>query len=255
MADTHSHVPWPTSADELRRQQRQLAEARPPAWHPPAGPYAIGGCFVCFARGASRHDPREAPNHDPREAPKHDPRGMPQRDACGEPGWAGAAVAVDGRIVENVVVTGHADAAYEPGLLALREGLLLEAAIRALTQVPDVLLVNATARDHPRAAGLALHLGAILRLATVGVTHRPLLAAGVWPPDEPGARSPLVLGEETVGCWLRTRQHARPLAVHPGWRTDLDTACAVVLAAVRRARSPEPLREARRVARRARSGV
>lgn len=231
MADTPSHVPWPTSADELRRQQRRLAEARPPAWHPPAGPYAIGGCFVCFARGA------------------------PQREARGEPGWAGAAVVVDGRIAENVVVTGHADAAYEPGLLALREGPLLDAAIRALTQVPDVLLVNATARDHPRAAGLAIHLGAILRLATVGVTHRPLLAAGAWPADEPGARSPLVLGEEAVGCWLRTRQHARPLAVHPGWRTDLDAACAVVLAAVRHARAPEPLREARRVARRARAGV
>jgi len=226
-----SHAPWPTSPDELCRQQRQLAEARPPAWHPPAHPYAIGGCFVCFARGALSHDARS------------------------EIGWAGAARAVDGRIVESAVVSDHVDTAYEAGLLALREGRLLEAAIRALTQVPDVLLVNATARDHPRAAGLALHLGAILGLPTVGVTHRPLLAAGVWPPDEPGARSPLVLGEQTVGCWLRTRQRARPLAVHPAWRTDLDTACAVVLVAVRRARAPEPLREARRVARRARAGV
>ncbi len=155
----------------------------------------------------------------------------------------------------NAVVTGYVGAAFQPGLLALREGRLLEAAVRALPQVPDLLLINATGRDHPWGAGLALHLGAILRLPTVGVTHRPLLAGGEWPPDEPGARSPMVLGEETVGCWLRTRQRARPLAVHPGWRTDLDTACAVVFAAVRRVRTPEPLREARRVARRARAGV
>lgn len=153
------------------------------------------------------------------------------------------------------MVTGHVGAAYEPGLLALREGPLLEAAIRALPQLPDVLLVNATGRDHPRGAGLALHLGAIVQRPTVGVTHRPLLAGGEWPPEEPGARSPLVLGEETVGCWLRTRERARPLAVHPAWRTDLDTACAVVLAAVHRVRAPEPLREARRVARRARAGM
>lgn len=152
------------------------------------------------------------------------------------------------------MVTGQARAAYEPGLLALREGPLLEAAVRALPRAPEVLLVNATGRDHPRGGGLALHLGKVLGLPTVGVTHRPLLADGVWPPDEPGARSPLVLDGDTVGCWLRTRCRARPLAVHTGWRTDLDSARTVVLAAVGRVRAPEPLREARRLARRARAG-
>jgi deoxyribonuclease V len=222
---------WPTSADELRRGQLQLATARPPGWHPPARTYATGGCFVCFERKVPGHGLR------------------------GECGWAGAALAAGSRIVESAVVTGKAGAGYEPALLALREGPLLEAAARALPRAPDVLLVNATGRDHPRGAGLAVHLGAVLGLPTVGVTHRPLLAAGEWPADEPGARSPLVLGVETVGGWLRTRQRARPLAVHPGWRTDLDTACAVVLAAVGRVRTPEPLREARRVARRARAGL
>jgi len=171
----------------------------------------------------------------------------------GEVGWAGAAVAVDRRIVGRAVARGRAEAAYEPGHLALREGLLLEAAVRALPNLPDVVLVNATGRDHPRGAGLALHLGAVLALPTVGVTHRPLLARGEWPPDQQGARSPLVLDGNAVGCWLCTRAHARPLAVHPGWRTDLDAACAVVLAALGRVRTPEPLREARRVARRARA--
>jgi deoxyribonuclease V len=226
-----SYASWPTSADELRRQQRQLAAARPPEWHPPADTYAIGACIMCVAH--------KAPGHG-----RH-----------GEVGWAGAAVSVDRRIVGSAVATGRAGAAYEPGLLALREGALLEAAVRALPHLPDVLLVNATGRDHPRGAGLALHLGAVLGLPTVGVTHRPLLARGESPPDERGARSPLVLDEEAVGCWLRTRLRARPLAVHPGWRTDLDAACVVVLAAVGRMRAPEPLREARRVARRARAGL
>jgi deoxyribonuclease V len=226
-----SHGSWPASAEELKHLQRQLASARPPDWQLPARAYAIGGCFVCF--------PRRAPGH----------------GARGELGWAAAALFLGTRITARAVVTDRARAAYEPGLLALREGPLLEAAVRALAQVPEVLLVNATGRDHPRGAGLALHLGAVLELPTVGVTHRPLLAHGEWPPEEPGARNALLLGGETVGCWLRTRPRARPLAVHPGWRTDLDTACAVVLAAVRRVRAPEPQREARRLARRGRAGL
>jgi deoxyribonuclease V len=156
--------------------------------------------------------------------------------------------------VTSAAVEGVAGASYEAGLLALREGPLLEAAVRALPRMPDVLLVNATGRDHPRGAGLALHLGAVLGLPTVGVTHRPLLARGIWPPDEPGARSPLAIEDETVACWLRTRGRARPLAVHPGWRTNLDTACAVVLAAAQSVRTPEPLRVARSAARSARAG-
>ena len=112
-----------------------------------------------------------------------------------------------------------------------------------------MLLVNATGRDHPRGAGLALHLGAVLDLPTVGVTHRPLLAAGDWPPDETGAMAPLELKGEAVGAWVRTRAGTRPLAVHAGWRTDPGTAAAVVLAASAGARTPEPLRQARRIAR------
>jgi deoxyribonuclease V len=116
-----------------------------------------------------------------------------------------------------------------------------------------MLLVDGTGRDHPRRAGLALHLGAVLDLPTVGVTHRPLGAAGKWPPDERGARSPLLLDGEQVGYWLRTRAGTRPLAVHAAWRTDAETAAEVVLSACR-LRTPEPLRRARRRARRARSG-
>jgi deoxyribonuclease V len=155
-------------------------------------------------------------------------------------------------LIATAVVDGEAGAPYEPGLLALREGPLLEAAVCKLPRRPDVLLADATARDHPRRAGLALHLGAVLELPTVGVTHRSLVAEGEWPGEERGALSELRIGDEVVACWLRVRRGARPLAVHPGWRTDLDAAVAVVLGTARRARTPEPLRQARRVARAAR---
>jgi deoxyribonuclease V len=115
------------------------------------------------------------------------------------------------------------------------------------------VIANATGRDHPRRAGLALHLGAVLDLPSVGVTDRPLLGSGPEPGPERGATSPLLLEGAEVGRLVRTRAGARPVVVHPGWRTDPDTAVAVALSATRRARTPEPLRRARQTARRARA--
>jgi deoxyribonuclease V len=214
---------WPSAPDELSQEQEELARASPGPFRPKESP-AIAGCFVCFGRGGT------GPGH------------------AGDPGWAGAAL---GR--ETAVATGAAGAAYEPGLLALREGALLEAAVRGLSKRPDALLVNATGRDHPRRAGLALHLGAVLDLPTAGVTHRPLHASGDWPPDRTGTRSPLVLDGELVGYWLRTRAGTRPLAVHAAWRTDPETAVELVVAGSAGRRTPEPIRLARRAARLARA--
>jgi deoxyribonuclease V len=116
-----------------------------------------------------------------------------------------------------------------------------------------VLMANASERDHPRGAGLALHLGAVLEVPSVGVTDRPLLAAGGEPGTARGATSAVMLAGREVARLLRTRAGARPVVVHPGWRTDLDCAVSVVLGSTRRARTPEPLRRARRAARRARA--
>jgi deoxyribonuclease V len=156
-------------------------------------------------------------------------------------------------VAGTAIVRGEAAAPYQPGLLALREGPLLGAAIRALPGEPEVLIVNATGRDHPRGAGLALHLGAVLDLPSIGVSDRPLLAEGPAAGPGQGAMSPLLLKGAEVARRLRTRAGARPVVVHAGWRTDLDIAVSVVLAATRRARTPEPLRRARREARRARA--
>jgi deoxyribonuclease V len=153
----------------------------------------------------------------------------------------------------TVVVRGATQAAYAPGLLALREGPLLEAAVLRLPARPDVLLVNATGRDHPRRAGLALHLGARLDLPTIGVTTRPLTAGGAWPPGERGARSPLTIGDEVVGYWVRTRDGVRPLAAHAAWRTDAATAVETILELGGTVRAPDPLRAARQAARAARA--
>lgn len=138
-------------------------------------------------------------------------------------------------------------------MLALREGPLLEAAVRGLAQPPDVLLVDATGRDHPRRAGLALQLGAVLGIPTVGLTDRPLLARGDEPDDERGAASPLLLEGERVGYLLRTKRGTRPICVHAAWQTMPETALEVVLSVTAQMRTPEPLRAARTAARIARA--
>lgn len=202
---------WPVTREELEAAQRRLAAASPPPWRPPEGPISIGAVFVAFSTG---RDP-----------------------ASGERAWA-AAVAGDARSV----VRGEVTVPYEPGYLAIREGPLLERAVRNLRMVPDVLLVNASGRDHPRGAGLALHLGAILRLPTVGVTDRPLVAV----PDE-GHR--LVLEGRIVGYLVVGRAGARPVIAHAAWRTEPEVAAGIVRTATDRARTPEPLRFARFLAR------
>jgi deoxyribonuclease V len=160
---------------------------------------------------------------------------------------------LNGRVIDQRAISGTASAPYLPGLMALRLGSLMEQAIRALSRRPDILLLDATAGDHPRRAGLALHLGAQLDIPTIGVTHRPLVASGEWPPDQRGAASLLRIGDSVVGCWLRTQTGVRPVAIHPAWRIDLDTAVEVIIRLTSRHRTPEPLRRARHLARRART--
>lgn len=220
---------WPTDAESLEAVQRVLADATPAPFRPPDGSLLIGGCWVCF------------------------PRGLTGRGSAGDPAWTAAVVMREGRVVAQRVGAGATGAPYRPGLLALRMGALMERAVSELRTRPDVLLLDAGSRDHPRRAGLALHLGSVLDLPTVGVTHRPLLAEGEWPADRRGATSPLRIDDNVVACWLRTQPGVRPLVVHAGWATDLETAVKVVMSTTGRRRTPEPLRLARRLAREARA--
>ncbi|WP_334143343.1 endonuclease V [Rhabdothermincola sp.] len=212
--------------------QERLGGAEPAPWQPePGRPLIAAGCFVAFARG------EQGPGH------------------AGDHAWC-AAVLVDehGRLRSGVVVPGLAGASYAPGMLARREGSMLLDALEALDGRPEVLLVDATGRDHPRRAGLALHLGAATDLPSVGVTHRPLVATGAEPVDPAvGATAPLFFDGEEVARWVRTRPGVKPLVAHAAWRTSVDVAVEVVLRTTGTARTPEPLRRARCLAREARS--
>lgn len=229
----------------LVAQQAKVGRLEPAPWELPEEA-RVAGCFVAFAQGEAG----------------------PGR--AGDRAWAGAALmGLRGDVLTELgtaVVTARADGPYEPGLLALREGRMLHAALLELIEQvgrPDVLMVDATGRDHPRRCGVALHLGWALDVPTVGVTHRlltgrerrppPLARRGDWAPiaavaDEaaPGGRP------QEVARWACTRDGVRPLVCHAGWRTDAATAAALAVRCATQARTPEPLRRAREVARTAR---
>jgi hypothetical protein len=114
---------WPGTAAELVRVQHELAARTPLSWRPFGPRPLVAGCFVCFRRGQRR------------------------RGRVEEPGWA-AAVLMQGdrRQAGSAVVSGSAAAPYEPGLLAMREGPLLDAAVRALPEPPEVVMANAPGR-------------------------------------------------------------------------------------------------------------
>ena len=253
---------WPPTDQELTELQRRLATAAQAIlgadpWSPPAERVPVlGGCFVAFARGDAgpgRPGDRAWAAAVTWALPR---TGTPLRKV--DQHLRGRAALSRPRQADDVlsqaVVADRAPAAYSRGLLARREGPILGAAVAALPEPPDVLLVDATGIDHPRGAGLALHLGAVAGVPTVGATRRPLLAEGRNPELRRGALAPLHLEDRLVGYWVCTRTGARAIAVHAGWRTTPETAAQVVLSATTEAaRTPVPMQEARRVAREGRA--
>jgi deoxyribonuclease V len=238
-----------SDASELRADQEAIGRASPRPWQPPPAPDGGGegpglvalGCFVAYWRGE---------------------QGPGQR---GDRAWVGVATWSErhGTVLTHAV-PGEAAAPYRPGLLALREAPMLVAALDPVcapfrgstTSATDdaVLLVDATGRDHPRRAGLALHLGKLLDLPTVGITHRPLTADRSRPAlTTRGEQAPLSLDGETVAAWVCTRDAVTPVVAHAGWRTDVEVAIDVALRTSVTARTPEPLRLAREAARNARA--
>jgi deoxyribonuclease V len=249
--------PWPADAGDLERLQTELAALADAAapWEPAVSAWG-GADEVAGADGA---DSAKA-THEPLAAGLMVagvyvtyPSGVGGPGRAGEPMWAAAVLILGDRVIAEAIERGPTGGPYVAGLLALRCGPLLERAVRALPQRPDLLVVDATGRDHPRRAGLALHLGAALDVPTVGFTNRVLLAESAPVDDRRGAASPLLLSGELVGYAVRTAGGVNPVHAHAAWRTTPELARRAALSLTNRRRTPEPLRCARIRARVARA--
>ncbi len=156
--------------------------------------------------------------------------------------WDAAAPTDAEAVVERHIASRAAQFPYVPGLLSFRELPAILAALRALRIRPDVVLVDGAGLAHPRACGLACHLGLWLELPTVGCAKSRLCGDADEPAQPRGSRATLTLGGRAVGDVLRTRTNVKPLYVSPGHLCDRESAVRLTLATARRYRLPEPTR-------------
>ena len=138
---------------------------------------------------------------------------------------------------------------YLPGYFAFREGPALVGAVGALKQKPGLLLVDGHGLAHPRRAGIAVHVGLLLGIPTVGVAKGLLCGDAAVPGLARGSMAPVMDEGGVIGMALRTRAGSRPVYVSPGYATDLETTVAVILSTTAGFRIPAPLREAHRISR------
>jgi deoxyribonuclease V len=138
---------------------------------------------------------------------------------------------------------------YRPGLMAFAYGPPLLRAFELVESRVDVVMFRAHGIAHPRRLGLAAHLGLLLETPSLGCADRALCGEHAPPGAERGDWVEVTDGDEAIGACVRTRRGARPLIVSPGYALNLYNAVEVVLSTSREHRMPEPLRQARRIAR------
>ena len=151
-------------------------------------------------------------------------------------------------IVETVLASQPTSFPYIPGLLAFREGSVLEEAFRKLKNEPDAFIFDGMGRAHPRRMGIATHLGLWLQKPTIGCGKTLLAGRYMEPAEERGASAILMDRNETIGVILRTRPRVKPVFISPGHLIDLDSSVELIMRCTTKYRLPEPIRAAHKAA-------
>ncbi len=170
---------------------------------------------------------------------------------CGETAVA-AAVLYDLKdicLMEEATAVAEVSFPYIPGYLFFREGPAVLTAIEKLARRPDLIMVDGHGIAHPKKAGYACLLGALLDIPSIGCAKSRLVGNYEEPGPERGSFSLLAYGGETVGAVVRTRQNVRPVFVSVGHMIELKKAVDTVLRFAPKYRIPEPLRAADALAR------
>ena len=146
-------------------------------------------------------------------------------------------------IVEQQYAWADLSFPYIPGLLSFREAPVVLQALGKLQHRPDLVILDAQGKAHPRSAGLASHVGVISGLACVGCAKSRLTGSHRTPGLEKGCWVDLLdKNGEVIGRVLRTRRAVKPVYVSVGHLVSLDEAAQSVLAMTNHYRLPEPTR-------------
>ncbi len=133
---------------------------------------------------------------------------------------------------------------YIPGLLSFREVPPILKALKKLSRLPDLILVDGHGRAHPRRFGIASHLGLWLKHPTIGIGKSRLCGEFRQPGKRRGSSTDLVHKGEVIGKVLRTRVGVKPVFVSVGYGLPLEECVSWALAMTSRFRLPEPIRRA-----------
>lgn len=120
---------------------------------------------------------------------------------------------------------------YIPTLLAYREIPPMVKALKKLKARPDIVMVDAHGRIHPRRCGAATHLGIVLNIPTIGVAKSHLIG-------EVGGNGYIFDKGEVIGVKLD-----KNIYVSIGHRISLEASVRIVNK-MRIYRVPEPVRRA-----------
>jgi len=136
---------------------------------------------------------------------------------------------------------------YVPTLLSFREIPPSVLAIRKLSCVPGVFLVDGQGFMHPFRCGFASHLGIVLNMPTIGVAKSRLIGEAECTNTEDEWVS-MKYKDEVVGAVVTTRKGCRPVYVSAGHMVSLERAIEVVKHCACGCRVPKPVLEAHRLA-------
>jgi len=142
---------------------------------------------------------------------------------------------------------------YISGYLAFRELPLLMALleqVRAERDLADVLVVDGSGVLHPRQAGIAMMLGVLCDVPTIGVTKKHLCGkVDLQGLDDTSFREITVNGETMGFAMLPGSGTSKPIYVSPGHRCDPVSALGIIQQCRLGRRLPEPIYWADRLSR------
>lgn len=130
---------------------------------------------------------------------------------------------------------------YIPGLLAFREAPGYIRVVKKCPVKPDLLLVDGHGLTHPRAFGIASHIGLVLDTPSIGVAKKFLFGDIT----KVGERELIFIRGKPAGEILRTSEGR--IYVSIGYKVRLDDAVRIVKALIAPgSKLPKPLHEADR---------
>ncbi|MEW5701057.1 MAG: endonuclease V [Candidatus Zixiibacteriota bacterium] len=152
--------------------------------------------------------------------------------------------ASSGKVIEIQYESGVPHFPYLPGYRAFRDGPIMQKAVAQLRHDPQLYFIVGQGVCHPRACGLATHIGLRLDIPTIGCARERLVGHYDPPGENRGDYAVIRYSPQAPGVVLRTREGTKPIFVSPGHRIDLLGAIEQTLRFCTPYRIPEPLRRA-----------